>query len=338
MTIGIKTKLVALVTTTFAATSAIAEEYTFNAWLPAQHPLVSEGIVPWLEDVREATNGEVDIQLLPAAVSSPPAAYESVQDGLADFTFIVHSYTPGRFPLSTLAELPFLGNSAESISVAYETLWQDQLAAASNTPGVRVLANFTHGPGQMFTTTGPIEGGSDLEGLKIRTGGGISQEVAELLGAAIVNRPATESYEILSTGIADGIFFPFESTTIFNLHPILTHVTEFDGGMYNVSFAILMSDEAYQSIPEEHRSTFDSLTGIELARRIGAVWDAADAAARAVHVESGTQFSQASPELEQLVREGAGAMEQSWITSASELGLDGEQVLADFRSVIEQNQ
>ena len=53
--------------------------------------------------------------------------------------------------------------------------------------------------------------------MKIRTGGGIAEEMARALGASAFVKPAPESYELLSSGVADGMFFPLESIISFKL-------------------------------------------------------------------------------------------------------------------------
>ena len=49
--------------------------------------------------------------------------------------------------------------------------------------GVKLLAVWTHGPGQMFTKK-TIKTLDDFKNLKIRTGGGISAEVISALGGS----------------------------------------------------------------------------------------------------------------------------------------------------------
>ena len=46
--------------------------------------------------------------------------YATGGDGLADVAVSIHGYTPGRFVLTSIAEFPFLGDSAEANSVAYQ--------------------------------------------------------------------------------------------------------------------------------------------------------------------------------------------------------------------------
>src|SRR5205823_14834935 len=91
--------------------------------------------------------------------------------------------------------------------------------------GVKLLGVFTHGPGQMFTKR-PVKSIADVQGLKIRTGGGIAEQVAKALGASAFVKPAPESYELLSSGVADGVFFPLESIISFKLDTVLEQRSE----------------------------------------------------------------------------------------------------------------
>ena len=45
-------------------------------------------------------------------------------------------------------------------------------------------------------------------------------EVAKALGTVPMLKPAPESYELLSQGVADGLFFPKESPLSFKLVPL----------------------------------------------------------------------------------------------------------------------
>lgn len=313
--------------------SSYADELTFSSWLPATHPLVTEGITPWINDVREATDGRIDIQMLPAAVASPAGAYDAVADGITDFSFIVHSYTPGRFPLSTIAELPLSGNSAEVVSSAYQRIWDEHLAAATLTPGVTVLANFTHGPGQIMMTTEPVVEPEELNGQKIRVAGGVSQEVAVALGAAPISKPATESYEILSTGIADGIFFPVEATIFFGLEEVISHITEVDGGVYNVSFALIMNEASWDALGEQDRDVFQELIGQPLSERLGRSWDGAHETARQRLLDNGASFHNGSQALRSSIEIVGEQLRQAWVEQAAETLPDAQSILEEFLSL-----
>ena len=148
-----------------AATSNSQTILNVNAWVPPTHLLVADITMPLCKDMEQATQGRVKCNLLPKAVVAPPQTLDAVKDGLADLSFIVHGYTPGRFTLTDVAEFPFLGDTSEAISVAYQRIHDKMLAKHDEHKGVHVLAVFTHGPGQIYNTKRPVTSLKDLEGL-----------------------------------------------------------------------------------------------------------------------------------------------------------------------------
>ena len=79
---------------------------TVSSWLPPKHVIVAEMLMPWAESVEEATEGRVKIKVLPKALGKPPAHFDIARDGLADITYGIHGYQPGRFVLNSTAEVP----------------------------------------------------------------------------------------------------------------------------------------------------------------------------------------------------------------------------------------
>ena len=183
---------------------------TMSSWVSPSHLLTKDVLAVWAQQVEKATDGRVKFQMLPKAPSAPPGTFDAVKDGLVDVSYVTASYTPARHVLPLLPELPGGGATGEINSVAYSRIHWKYLNQVGEYKGVKLLAVFTHGPGQMFNTKRPITKVEDLAGMKIRSGGGISEEMARALGASAFVKPAPESYELLSSGVADGTFFPLE--------------------------------------------------------------------------------------------------------------------------------
>ena len=143
-----------------------------------------------------------------------------MRDGLVDLSYVTASYTPARHILPLMAELPGAGETAEINSVAFSRIHWKHFHKVGEYKGVKLLAVWTHGPGQMFTKK-PIKSLADFQNLKIRTGGGIAEAVANALGGSAFVKPAPESYELLNSGVADGVFFPLESIVSFKLDKVI---------------------------------------------------------------------------------------------------------------------
>ena len=166
-------------------------------------------------------------------------------------SYVTASYTPARHILPLLAELPGAGATAEINSVAFSRIHWKHFHQVGEYKGVKLLGVFTHGPGQMFNTKRAINKVDDLPGMKIRTGGGIAEAMAKALGASAFVKPAPESYELLSSGVADGMFFPLESIISFKLDTVVKYATLFPGGFYSSAFGFFMNEDKWNKLSKQ---------------------------------------------------------------------------------------
>jgi TRAP-type C4-dicarboxylate transport system substrate-binding protein len=306
-----------------------------SSWVPPAHPITANMLVPLCDDIAKATSNRVRCNILPKAPVAPPQTFDAVANGLIDLSMTSHGYTPGRFALTEAPEFPFMGDTAEVTAVAYQRIFERMLAKADEHKGVVVLSVFTHGPGQIYNVKRPINTLHDFEGLKIRVGGGVVTDVAKALGAVPILKPAPESYELLSSGVADGVFFPKESPASFKFIPLIKYVTLVPGGLYNTSFVWMANPAKWNSIPESDRKLIAPLLGEALARRSGRAWDAADAKGVAAMQEAKLPMTTASPQLVAEIRAKTAGLEAEWIEKkAKPKGVDGAAVLKALRAEI----
>lgn len=293
-------------------------------WLPPSHPVVADMIVPWIADVERATEGRVTVELLEAPLGPPPAQFDIVADGIADLGYGVHNYTPGRFTATQLAELPFLSDTASALSVAYWRVFDATLRAADEHRGTHVLAVFTHGPGQVWNSQRPFDDADALNGLKLRVSGGTASEVAEALGVVAVQAPVTQAYELLAGGVADGILFPSESIGFFNIDEVVEHGTLVPGGLYNVSFFLVINQDTWDGLSAEDQAAIASVSGEAFAKRAGAAWDAADRRGLDAAKEAGVQVETASDELTAALEDKLAPVREATLQRIAETGIDAQ--------------
>jgi TRAP-type C4-dicarboxylate transport system substrate-binding protein len=285
----------------------------------------------WAAAVEKATNGRVKMQMLAKHPVAPQGTFDGVRDGVMDVSYVTASYTPARHPLPLLAELPGSGGTAEINSVAFSRIHWKHLHKAGEYKGVKLLGVFTHGPGQMFLVKKPVNSVADIAGMKIRSGGGISEASAKALGASPLVKPAPESYEILASGVADGTFFPAESIRSFNLDKVVKHATIFPGGFYSSAFGFFMNEEKWDKLSKQDQDAIMSVSGEALARMAGQAWDAADKGGMEALRAAGVNIQQASPAFIAEVRTRTEPLANTWIQAANAKGLEGAKVLAEFR-------
>ena len=319
-----------------SAASAVnaAETLLMSSWLPPKHPIVADMIKPWIKAVEAESNGELKIRILPKALGAPPAHFDLAKDGVADLSYGVHGYQPGRFKLTAATELPFLGDSAEDVSVAYWRVYKKHFEQANEHEGAVLLGLMAHGPGVIHNAVRPINSVADMAGLKMRVGGGVSGNVAKALGVTPIMASATKNYEMLSSGVADGTFLPTESIKSFKLAKLLNHATTLPGGLYNTSFFLTMNPAKFNGLSQANQDALMRASGENFARIAGQGWDAADAAGQAAMDAAGIKTVKASAAFVKEVRDTTKHLEKEWIATADSLGVDGKAALYDLRTII----
>lgn len=303
---------------------------TMSSWVSPQHLLTKDVLAVWGQQVEKATNGRVKVQMLAKHPSAAPGTFDAVKDGLVDVSYVTASYTPARHVLPLLPELPGGGATAEINSVAFSRIHWKYFQPIGEYKGVKLLGVFTHGPGQMFNTKRPITKVEDLSGMKIRSGGGISEQMASALGASAFVKPAPESFELLKSGVADGTFFPLESIISFKLDSVVKYATLFPGGFYGSAFGFFMNEDKWNKLSKEDQAAIESVSGEALARLAGKAWDTTDRAALEVMKKANIQIQEASPELVKGVQDRSKAIIDKWIADATAKGVDGKKVYAEF--------
>lgn len=303
-----------------------------SSWVPPSHPL-SLAQKEWCDLLAKNTSGKMKCNILPRAVAAPPGTFDAVKNGLADVSFTVHGYTPGRFVTTQMAEFPFLGDNAEPISVAFDRIARKNPAVIQEHEGVQVLALFTHGPGIVMTTKGPVTKMEDLQGQKWRVGGGVVNDLTKAMGMNATLKPAPENYELLSSGVMDGTLLPAESMVSFKIDKLIKNVTMFPGGLYNTSFVFMMNQDRYNKLSAEEKKAVDAISGEVAARIIGKQWDAFDNKAIEAMKANNIQVTKADAKFVADVKSKVAPLEANWAKAAEAKGLkNAAKVLDELRA------
>lgn len=301
---------------------------TFSTWVPPTHHL-SVWQRNWAADVDKASGGRMKFQELPKAPAAAPGTFDAVRDGLVDISYVTASYTPARHILPLMAELPGAGATAEINSVAYSRIYWKYFHKVGEYNGVKMLAVWTHGPGQMFTKK-PLKSLAEFKNQKIRTGGGIAEAVANALGASAFVKPAPESYELLNSGVADGVFFPFESIVSFKLDKVIGQATVFPGGLYSSAFGFFMNQEKWDKLPKQDQDVITKFTGEYAARSNGKSWDAADKLGENALKAANANIVPADAAMIAEAKSRSGPIIEDWIKKASVKVPNAKAILDEF--------
>jgi TRAP-type C4-dicarboxylate transport system substrate-binding protein len=310
-------------------------ELTFSTWVPPSHTLVTYGFVPWFQEVEKATGGKVKFKILPKPIAAPNQHYDAVAKGQVDVSYATYGYQPERFMPYLVAELPQLGETAVHNGVALWRIHKKYYEKLGIHKDVYLIGVMTHGPGMIHHTKKPVMTPADLKGQKIRVGGDVPKLIVEHFGGVVITQPAPKSYEILSQGIADGIFFPGEALKSFNIYKLVPHTTYVKGGLYSSSFWFAMNKAKWDGLPADVKAVIEKMGGEWFARFMGEKsWDRADAEGLALAKENKNTYQQAGPELVAELSKVTAKIEADYAAQMDKLGLPGKQVIADFRAEI----
>lgn len=221
--------------------------------------------------IEELTKGEVKFTYYPSqTLVSAAEAFEGTAKGRCDiFNGALPVYTPGRFPLSLVAELPPNIPNAEISSVLYQDFYNHQKLIQDEWKEVKVLATQVQVTHDIHTVKKPIYTMEDLKGLRIRCTS-MGKPMIEAWGAIPVALPMSEAYVALQKGIVDGIQTNWGQLKSNKLADVVKFHTRV--GAYAAIFFIIMNWDSYNSLPQNAKTIFDDL-GNTLPKEFGQSWD-----------------------------------------------------------------
>lgn len=189
-------------------------ELTFNTHMPARSWGAMQEWGPWCKGVEAKCNGKLKINVFwGATLSSPMDAYDSAVMGVADMAYAAHTYTPGRFPLMSLFELPGFGKSMMASQHILYDLYKQFPEFEAEHKDVKVIWLGAIREMTFNMVAKRVHSIEDFKGLRIRASGGSTAETIQLWGGAPILMPITDSYMALQRNVVDG------TTTDWNIVP-----------------------------------------------------------------------------------------------------------------------
>src|SRR5476651_2606233 len=148
---------------------ASAQEKTFELklshWVPASHPL-QKALEDWGAAVEKASGGTITYKVYPAQqLGKAFDHYDMARDGIADLVYVNPGYQPGRFPIISAGELPFLVGNAKGGDRAIDALYRKY--AATEMKDTHYCFSFVLDPVAWHSATKKIVVPADISGMKI---------------------------------------------------------------------------------------------------------------------------------------------------------------------------
>jgi TRAP-type C4-dicarboxylate transport system substrate-binding protein len=266
----------------FSVGSAWAEPIVLKLshFVPPQHAF-HKWVVGWTEKIEKESNGQLKFEIYPNGqlVGPPNRQFDAARNGITDIAFCIHGVTPGRYPMTELANLPFTfpsaGPSLPEMAKRMTELAPKYLAAEHT--GLHILFMAMANPIVIYSKN-PVRKIEDLKGMKIRYASVSNKLMLESLGAVPILIPPQESQDALAKGIVDGAGFPHEAGLAYDLASVVKYAM--DPPLASGTFALVMNPAKYNSLPPDLRAIIDKESGVAGAMSFGEAWQAQEKFAR----------------------------------------------------------
>ena len=263
------------------ATAAAAQNYELkvSTFLPPNHTF-QKALVAWGQELGQKSGGRLKLRIYPAAQLGPPnRQFDLARTGIADIAVGLHGLTPGRYPLTELVTMPYTSPSSGTLcAITGKRL--TELAPkylAKEHAGLHILWMAVTSP-LMFISKAPINSLADFKGMKVRYAGANWKAIIDKLGAVGLPVPPTQTQDALAKGIVEAATFPYEGAASFDLGTVAKYSLE--PGMASATFAVVMNEAKYKSLPADLRKIIDETTGPARAETFGKMWDQAEIAGK----------------------------------------------------------
>lgn len=248
-----------------------------------------KGAVAIAEEVEKATDGKVKIQVVAGGVlGDERATVEMAMNGDLDIATAANPVLTNWIPEMAVLDQAFLWDNADQAHAAVDGKIGELIGEAALKHNIHTIGYMESGFRNVFSTR-PVEKMSDFQGLKIRTMQNQYHMAAfESFGAMPVAMPAGEQFTALEQGTIDAVENATANALTNSLYEVTQHITTTQHAF--VYIVVVMSDSAWQKIPEDVRPAF--LEGVQAGYKAqrGFLVEANEAAAKELADKHGVTF------------------------------------------------
>ncbi len=280
----------------------------------------------FIAELEKRTKGEVKVTYHPAGTFiPPPQMYDSIVKGIIDVGESACGYTRGRFPLTEIFDFPLgFGVAGTAVNMTKIQNAYFEKFRPKEFDDVKILLFFGQ-QSQILHTKKPVRTLADYKGLRIRAAGTAAQ-VPPLFGAVAISVPATETYEVLRKGSADGILIPPEALKGFRLAEVVKYTTKNYSSSGGAAFFLAMNKKKWESLPAHIKKIIDDMSK-EFSVKYGQRWDDIDREGLEFAKSLGNEIITLSPEEDKKWAALARPLVDDYAKRAKAKGLPGAEVV-----------
>ncbi len=287
-----------------AAAIAVAAPVAANA---QEHSWRVQGFLPdsfdintrfreFAADLSKRSGGEISIDFVPVgAVVAPTETLSAMQSGVLDGHFTGASYFASKDPaFAVIGDTMGAYASSDDQSRWFAEgggleLMRDLYAMH----GARMVGVFVS-PSEVISSTKPLNGIDDFDGLRIRSVQGTVSDLLTSMGAGVVVLPGSEVFNALQTGVVDAADWAwFALNEQSGLYKVADYAIDARHSMGIMEFSI--SEDAWKALTPEQQSLVEE-SWAEFSAELYREFQNGEAAARERILAGGTTVIEWSDE------------------------------------------
>ena len=208
--------------------------------------------------INEAANGTLDVQIYPSeSLGATTDVIESISKGAAAIQDCDFSHLADYVPDYSAFMMPYLLQKPEDVGNLWLSDLGQELEAQLHEKGMRIITAVYFGE-RNWLTKSPMPDRAAASTMKLRCAPTkMWTETVNVMGGNATTCTWSETYQAISQGVADGAESPIHILYSAKLHEVAKYLN-YTRHLYAPTIMV-MSEEVYQSLPEEGKKAIDEV-------------------------------------------------------------------------------
>ncbi len=250
--------------------STMPRKLNISHYMPEDHGTHVDFIAPWAKAVEKASAGALSLEVHTGAnaLGKLDNQYTQVLSGAVDVAHSPAALPVGRFPLTSLMNLPFLADSSSQGTRLLNALLEPHLAREFR--GLKVLGLHVDSGSVLHTRDELVTRLEQLKGLRLRCSAGPMEAALHQLGAEPVPLTPPNVRQAAEEGRLDGAVMAWDALLYSGTADIFHHHTR--NSLCFAPLYFVMNGETWKSLDDRERDAVERCSGAVLARQFPLWW------------------------------------------------------------------
>ena len=223
-------------------------ELRSSSHVPEVSGLAKLQIDGW-KQLEKMSNGKIKVSTTwSQTVHAANEGRKAVRTGLSDQAPCFSLYTARDYQMTPALGLPFMFTNSHEATATAEHLYPKYLKKEFERYQVLVMREAHTSPYNLYNNK-PVKTLEDIQGMKIRAGGGIHARIIQELGAVQVNMPAPDIYPSVQRGTLDAVHFNDAAAETFRLSEVTKYLTYNGFNVLTVEYCL--SKDFFDDLPAD---------------------------------------------------------------------------------------